>query len=92
MNDQPDDRAARQLEKYLEAVAAFARIGEEYHVLRAGTPSGPARERLDRMIQLNRETLTVVKRSLMISEGDLARQQRSQEVSDRTPAEDPFLP
>ena len=55
-------------------MATFARIGEELLAMRAATAAGAAMVRLDRMIQLNRDTHTAIKRSLMIAEGDLARQ------------------
>lgn len=58
-------------------MATFARIGEEFLLIRASTPEGPDRERIDRLIQLNRETLAVMKRSLVISEDELARQERN---------------
>jgi hypothetical protein len=74
MEDPAHDRAERRLEKSVEAVATFARIGEEFLAIRAATAPGPARDRIDRMIQLNQETLAAVKRSLIISESDLARQ------------------
>jgi len=76
MDESPSDRAAQRLAKSLEAVATFVKIGEELVAIRAATPEGPDRERLDRIIQLNRDTLAVVKRSLTISENDVARRQR----------------
>jgi hypothetical protein len=69
------ERAEQRIEKSLVAMATFARIGEELLAMRAATAAGAAMERLERMIQLNRDTHAAVKRSLMIAEGDLARQQ-----------------
>src|SRR5688500_14405846 len=72
--DSYSERAERRIEKSLESLATFARIGEELVAMRATTAAGVAMERLEKMIQLNRETHAVVKRSLLIAEGDLARQ------------------
>lgn len=68
------ERAEQRIERSLAAVATFARIGEDFIAMRAATAAGVAMERLERVIQLNRETHPVVKRSLLIAEGDLARQ------------------
>jgi hypothetical protein len=68
-----NDRAVRRLEKCLAAVAGFARIGEEILVMRKAAAPGPNRDRLDRMIALNRETLVAIRRSLVISEDDVGR-------------------
>jgi hypothetical protein len=68
------ERAEQRIEKSLVAMATFARIGEELLTMRAATAAGAAMERLDRMIQLNRATHAAIKRSLIIAEGDLARQ------------------
>ena len=73
MGDPSHDRAEWRLERSLEAIATFARIGEEFLALRAATPPGPDRDRIDRMIKLNQDTLAAVNRSLMITEGDIAR-------------------
>ena len=73
MEDPAHDRAVRRLEKSLEAVATFARIGEELIAMRVSTAPGVALERLERMIQLNRETLAAVKRNMILSEDDLGR-------------------
>lgn len=56
-----------------DSVGTFMRIHEELIVLRGLSAIGVARERMDAMIRLNQETMDVIKRSLAIAEGELAR-------------------
>jgi hypothetical protein len=69
------DRIHDRIEKSEQAAATFARIGEEFKAMRKDTAAGPARDRLDRLIELNDQTAAVVRRTLAINERDLGREQ-----------------
>jgi hypothetical protein len=62
------ERARTRLEETLAAVATFARIREELLLIQLTTPLGPRRDRIDRMISLNQQTLNTLRRSLTIAE------------------------
>jgi hypothetical protein len=70
---QPHAKAEAAIAKSEAAHAAFCRIGEEFKTMRQHVPAGDARDRLDRMIELNRTTAEAVKRTLNIRQGDLDR-------------------
>jgi len=65
-----------RIEKSQEAIARFARMTEEYRKMRASVPAGPARLRIDDLIRLNEATAAILKRTLVITEGDLSRAER----------------
>ena len=73
MGEASYEHVLRRIERSLEVVATFSRIGEELLAMRAVTAAGANLDRLNRMIDLNRETLIAVRRSLMLSEADLGR-------------------
>jgi hypothetical protein len=68
------ERARTRLEETLAAVATFARIREELLLIQLTTPLGPRRERIDRMISLNQQTLNTLRRSLTIAEESFSRE------------------
>ena len=86
MDQAANDKAARGVEKCRRSAAALARSREEFLAMRAATPPGMARDRLDRTIQLNGEALAAVKRTAAILEADLIRQGGS-----ATPGRGPIL-
>ena len=65
-----------RVEPCQEAVATFVRIQEELLTIRKASAFGAARKRLDRMLKLNRETMSAVRRSLEIAETELHRAER----------------
>ena len=65
-----------RIEKSQVAIARFAAIVEEYRALRSDLAPGPARQRLEELIKLNEDTAAILKRSLVITEGDLSREER----------------
>ena len=69
-------RAEDRLAKCLDAMATIARAGEEFLAMRMVMVAGVNRDRIDQMIALNKATLAVVNKSLMICEDDLAREDR----------------
>jgi hypothetical protein len=73
------DRIHDRIEKSETAAATFARIGEEFKSMRNATPSGPERDRLDRLIDLNTQTAAVIRRTLAINERDLGREKEETE-------------
>jgi hypothetical protein len=68
------ERARTRIEETLAAVATFARIREELLLIQLTTPLGPRRERIDRMISLNQQTLNTLRRSLTIAEESFSRE------------------
>lgn len=66
-----------RMERSQEAIDRFARIVDDYRAIKKLTPDAKARERLDDLIKLNNDTLALLKRGLVISEGDLSRSERN---------------
>jgi hypothetical protein len=65
-----------RMDKSLEAIATFARIGEEFKMLRKAAATSGERERVDQLIKLNTDTMAAVKRGLMLTEDDIGRSER----------------
>jgi hypothetical protein len=70
------DLLHERMEKSLEAIATFARIGEEFRMLRNAATTAGERERVDQLIKLNTDTMAAVKRGLMLTEEDIGRNER----------------
>jgi hypothetical protein len=68
------DRIQARIDRSQDAAATFARVGEEFKAMRKATPAGPARDRLDKLIELNSQTAAVVRRTLAINERDFGRE------------------
>ena len=66
-------RLERRVERSQAAVESFARIGEEFTSIRTHTAEGAARDRIDGLMQLNRDTLAAVQHSLRLAEEELER-------------------
>ena len=65
------DRAIRRVQKALNGVATLARIREELLLMRTTAPPGKARERIERLIRLNQNTLEGMRKNLLIAEAEL---------------------
>lgn len=62
-----------RMEKSMAAIASFARIAEDFKIIRKAAATTEARDRIDRLIKLNQETMDAVKRGLLVNEHDFGR-------------------
>jgi hypothetical protein len=76
-SDSKTTKFHERIEKSQAAIERFARMAEEYRSMRKELAPGAPRERLNELIKLNEDTAALIKRSLVIKEGDLCRQERN---------------
>lgn len=62
-----------RMEKSMAAIASFFRLAEDFKAIRKVASTTEARDRIDRLIQLNQETMDAVKRGLLVTEQDIGR-------------------
>jgi hypothetical protein len=65
------DALRRRIAQCQESIATFARIQEELLAIQKASALGVARARADAVLKLNRETMAVLRQSLVIAENAL---------------------
>ena len=64
------DNAARRVKKGFEALATFARIREELLLKQATIPAGRQRDRLEKLLRVNEETMVEMRKVLWRAEDE----------------------